>query len=100
MTRWRTLYDTGIEKRESGVTAAATWDIAAHGIDMSSAECGIGTIIGVLADRVRVRSERLRLKMVDTKGVGNPSVLQNEGSRFYEQDKKIEDWLALNRNLK
>ena len=50
--------------------------------------------IGVLADQVRVLSERSRVNLVDVKGVGKPSVFQNDESKFYERAKKIEDLLV------
>ena len=50
-------------------------------------------LIEVLADQVRVLSERTRENLVDIRGVGNPSVFQNDESKFYEWAKKIEDYL-------
>ena len=50
-------------------------------------------LLGVLADQVRVLSERPRVTLVYVKGVGKPRVVQNDVSGFYAWAKKIEDYV-------
>ena len=45
--------------------------------------------MGVLADQVRVLSERSSVTLLDVTGVGKTCVFQNNGSRLYEWANKI-----------
>ena len=50
--------------------------------------------------KVRVLSESSRLSLVDVKGVGEPSVCQNDVSKFHEWTKKMEDyWIGIEPHL-
>ena len=51
-------------------------------------------LIAVLADPVRVLCERTRVNLMDVKGVGKPSVFQNDEPKVYEWARKIEDCLT------